>query len=141
MKRFLALATICTLWIPGVALAKTNQVAPLTGRWECVAHGFPQGDVNFTLYLTQNPDNSVTGWVAAPMGSTDLTSVVFKNKNLEIHIDTPQGNYHINGKYEKNQVSGIWSKDSTLKGRWEGKKLSASPDPKQIGSVDILKEG
>jgi hypothetical protein len=130
MKRILALAMICTLLILGVALAKLKPTASLNGTWECVCHGLPQGDVNFTLYLTQSQEDSVTGWVASPMGSTDLTSVDFKNNILDIHVDTPQGNYRLNGKCEKNQVSGTWSKDSVVKGKWEGKKSSDNPDPK-----------
>jgi hypothetical protein len=130
MKRLLAWAMICAALMPGVAPAKLKQAGPLTGTWECVCHGFPQGDVKFALYLTQNEDNSVTGWVASPMGSSDLTSVDFKNNNLEIRIDTSQGNYRLSGRCEKNQISGAWSKDSALRGKWEAKKSSDSPDPK-----------
>ena len=130
MKRTLALTMVCTMLILGVALANAKQTGLLTGTWECVCHGLPQGDVNFTLYLTQKDENSVTGWVASPMGSSDLTSVEFKNNVLDIHVDTSQGNYRLNGKCEKNQVSGTWSKDSEPKGKWEGKKTSDSPDPK-----------
>jgi len=130
MKRILALAMVCTLWIPGVALPKPSPTAPLTGTWECVAHGTSQGDLNFTLYLKQSQDNSVTGWVASPMGSTDLTFVSFKNNSLEIRIDSDRGQYRLDAKWEKKRLSGAWSKDSASQGKWEGKKTSDSPDPK-----------
>jgi len=130
MKRILAVVVICCLLIPGVAMAKSKQSTPLTGTWDCVAHGLSNGDVNFTLYLTQKEDNSVTGWVASPLGSADLTSIVVKDNNLEILIDAPHATYHLSGKCEKNQVSGTWSKDSSPTGKWEGRKSSDSPDPK-----------
>jgi hypothetical protein len=44
---------------------------------------------------------------------------------LEIHIDTPQGNYVIMGKYNKGQLSGTWTSDSD-KGIWDGKKQAAA---------------
>jgi hypothetical protein len=128
MKNILVLITLCSLLAPSLA-AKAKQAEPLTGSWECVAHGFPQGDMSFTLYLTQHQDE-VTGWVASPLGSSDLTSVTFKNNNLEIHVDTPQGHYRLHGTYQQNRLSGTWSKDSTSNGKWEGKKISDSPDPK-----------
>lgn len=130
MKRILALAAVCALLLPGVVSAQTSKGAPLTGTWDCVSHGSTRGDMNFTLYLTQNEDNTVSGWVSAPIGSTDLTSATFKDKTLEIHVDTPQGNYTLNGKYKKSQLSGDWSIDTGLKGTWEAKKSSESVDPK-----------
>jgi hypothetical protein len=44
---------------------------------------------------------------------------------LEIHLDTPQGNYTLMAKYNKGALSGTWSSDSD-KGSWEGKKATAS---------------
>ena len=59
------------------------------------------------------------------MGGTELTSASFKKKNLEIHIDTPQGNYALMAKLAKGELSGTWSVDSGEKGTWEGKKAAA----------------
>jgi hypothetical protein len=100
--------------------AKTKS-ALLTGTWECVSHGTPHGDINFTLYLEQNKE-TVTGSVSSPIGSADFTAGTFKKNALEIHIDTSQGNYLLNGKYRKGELAGDWSTDSGLKGAWEGKK-------------------
>jgi hypothetical protein len=58
------------------------------------------------------------------MGGTQLSSGTFRRNMLEIHIDTPQGNYVIMGKYKKGEISGTWTSDSD-KGTWEGKKPAA----------------
>lgn len=131
MNRFFILAVIWFLWIPAVAAAaKSNHAASLTGTWECIAHGFPQGEVDFSLYLKQLKDNSVTGWVRSPIGTADLTTVDVMNGEVKIFIATPDGNYRLNGRHEQNHITGTWSKDSTLRGKWEGNKSSDSPDPK-----------
>jgi hypothetical protein len=59
------------------------------------------------------------------MGGTQLSSGTFRRNMLEIHIDTPQGNYVIMGKYNKGQLSGTWTSDSD-KGIWDGKKQAAA---------------
>ena len=105
--------------------AKKPKPGPLNGTWECTSHGGSQGDMPFTLYLEQNKE-VVTGSVSSPMGGADLTSASFKSKTLEIHIDTPQGNYAIMGKLKKKQLSGTWSHDGGEKGTWEGKKAAAT---------------
>jgi hypothetical protein len=128
MKRF-RVATLVALAIVAVAslsLAKQKKAkaGPLTGTWECTSHGGPQGDMQFTLYLEQAND-SVSGSVSSPIGGTEITSGAFKKKHVEIHIDTPQGNYLLTGKLKKAALSGDWSTDTGLKGTWDGKKSSA----------------
>lgn len=106
----------------GVAKEKKPKTGPLTGTWECMSHGASRGDMPFTLYLDQNKE-VVTGSVSSPLGGTDLSSATFKRKMLEIHIDSPQGNYVIMGKLKKGELSGTWSVDTGAeKGTWEGKK-------------------
>jgi hypothetical protein len=107
--------------------AKKPKPGPLTGTWECMSHGGSQGDMPFTLYLEQDRE-VVTGSVSSPIGGTDLTSATFKKKTLEIHIDTPNGNYLIQGKLKKHRLSGTWSLDAGEKGTWEGKK-AVPPNP------------
>jgi hypothetical protein len=92
-----------------------------------MSHGGSQGDMPFTLYLEQNKE-VVTGSVSSPIGGTQLTSATFKKKTLEIHIDTPNGNYLVTGKLKKNQLSGTWSIDGGESGTWEGKK-ALEPKP------------
>lgn len=108
-----------------LALAKQPKPGPLNGTWECTSHGSPQGDLQFTLYLTQNGD-SISGSVNSPLGSTELSSVTFKKKLLDIHIDTPQGNYTLSAKYKKGQLlGGQWNTENE-KGTWEGKKTAST---------------
>jgi hypothetical protein len=125
MKRILTslaivVAVICFAGV-GVAKEKKPKPGPLTGTWECMSHGSSQGDMPFTLYLEQNKE-VVSGSVSSPMGGTEITSASFKKKLLEIHIDTPQGNYVVMGKLKGGQLSGTWSHDGGEKGSWEGKK-------------------
>jgi hypothetical protein len=118
------LAVTLTMLSGAVAMAaaeKKSKPGPLTGTWECMSQGSAQGDMAFTLYLEQSKE-VVTGSVSSPIGGTDITSASFKNKLLEIHIDTPQGNYVVMGKLKKDQMSGTWSVDTGEKGTWEGKK-------------------
>jgi len=130
MKRVLRAIGLClvVLSVASVLAAKGNKAkpGPAAGTWTCTSHGGPNGDMSFTLYLEQNGE-TVTGSVSSPIGSTELTTASFKKKMLEIHIDTPQGNYVLTGKLNKGQVSGSWSVDSgaggeKTSGTWEGKK-------------------
>ena len=102
---------------------KKPKPGPLTGTWECTAHGGSQGDMPFTLYLEQTRD-TLTGSVSSPMGGTEISAGTVKKNDLEIHIDTPQGNYQLTGKLKKGELSGKWSSDSE-NGLWEGKKQAA----------------
>jgi len=118
------------LSVTSVLAAKGNKSkpGPAAGTWSCTSHGGPNGDMTFTLYLEQTGE-TVTGSVSSPIGSTELTTATYKKKTLEIHIDTPQGNYVLTGKLNKGQVSGEWSVDNggggeKTTGKWEGKKTS-----------------
>jgi hypothetical protein len=125
-------------WVPvvvclGVVLAasfavgkdttKKPKSGPLTGTWNCTAHGATQGDIPFTLYLEQDKDQ-VTGSVSSPMGGTQISAGTLKKYDLEIHFDTPQGNYQLSGHLKKGELSGRWSSDSDS-GMWEGKKAES----------------
>jgi hypothetical protein len=100
--------------------AKKPKPGPLTGTWECTAHGSSQGDLPFTLYLEQSKA-TLTGSVSSPMGGTQISAGTVKKNDIEIHIDTPQGNYLLTGKLKKGELSGKWNSD-TESGAWEGKK-------------------
>jgi len=99
---------------------KKPKPGPLTGTWECTAHGSAQGDLPFTLYLEQTKD-TLTGSVSSPIGGTQISAGTIKKNDVEIHIDTPQGNYQLTGRLKKGELSGKWSSD-TESGAWEGKK-------------------
>ena len=128
MNRKLTLIAACFMLMAASSFAiageSKGKSGPITGTWECQSHGASQGDMAFTLYLTQNKE-VVDGSVSSPMGGTQISSGTFKSNMLEIHIDTPQGNYVILGKYKKGELSGTWSSDSE-KGTWEGKKQAAN---------------
>ena len=127
MNRVVTLAGICLLSLSTTNLLagadKKSKPGPLAGTWECTAHGTEQGDLPFTLTLEQS-QQEITGSVSSPMGGTEITSGTFKNKAVEIHINTPQGNYTRTGKLKKYQLSGNWSADTDQKGTWEGKKAA-----------------
>jgi len=102
---------------------KKPKPGPLTGTWECTAHGGAQGDMPFTLYLEQSKD-SLTGSVSSPMGGTQISAGTVKKNEIEIHFDTPQGNYQVTGHLKKGELSGKWSGESE-NGTWEGKKQAS----------------
>jgi hypothetical protein len=112
---------ILSLTVFSFAKDKNPKPGPLTGTWQCMSHGGPNGDMAFTLYLEQQKE-TVTGSVSSPIGDTEITSASFKKKNLEVHIDSPQGSYLLTAKLKKNQLAGDWSIDTGPKGTWEGKK-------------------
>ncbi len=128
MNRKLTLMAVClaVLFASSFMLAagKKAKAGPITGTWECQSHGGSQGDMAFTLYLTQDKQ-VVDGSVSSPIGGTQISAGTYKGSMLEIHIDTPQGNYIIMGKYKKGTLNGTWSSD-TEKGTWEGKKQAAA---------------
>ncbi len=132
MRRFATLTAACLLVLSTASLAvgagKNPKPGPMTGTWECTSHGGPQGDMPFTLTLEQAKED-VTGSVSSPMGGTEISSGTYKNKTVEIHINTPQGNYLLTGKVKKNQASGQWSTDTGEKGTWEGKKAAPAAKP------------
>lgn len=123
MKRAIVLIGLIVLGSCCIASAKDKR-GLLTGTWECQAHGSAQGDMAFTLFLQQNKE-VVDGRIASPIGGTEISSGTFMKKKLEIHIDTPQGNYTLLAKYYKGALSGNWSND-TDKGAWEGRKKTES---------------
>jgi hypothetical protein len=126
MKRNTLILTI-TLATLAFALAAAGQDkkaagGPLSGTWQCTAHGGPNGDLPFTLYLEQASD-SVSGSISSPLGDTDIASATFSSGKLEIHINGGDENYTLTAKLESGALTGgEWSTDGGEKGTWEGKK-------------------
>jgi hypothetical protein len=102
--------------------SKSKAAGPITGTWQCNAHGGPNGDMGFTLYLSQD-DESVSGSVSSPLGDTDIATASFKDGKLEIHINGGDTNYVLTAKLTNGDLTGgEWSSDGGEKGTWEGKK-------------------
>jgi len=124
MKRNLVLIGICLTVIMGATTGVArDRKATLSGTWDCVAHGGPQGDMAFTLYLQQSKEN-VDGSIASPLGGTQVSSGAMRRNELELHFDMPQGSYTLMGRLEKGKLTGAWALE-TDKGSWEGKKHDA----------------
>ncbi len=122
-RRFVTLA-FCLLAFSlasaGFAKDKSGKPGPLTGTWNCTSHGSSRGDMEFTLTLEQVKE-SVTGNVTSPIGSAELTTATYKDKTLEIHIESDQSEYVLTGKLNGGKLSGEWTHGDE-KGTWDGKK-------------------
>jgi hypothetical protein len=130
MKRVWSSAAVGIMALSMAVLGFTKdekaEPAPLTGTWDCMSHGGEQGDTPFTLVLEQSGEK-VTGSVSSPQGGMEITSATFKNDVLEIHLDTPDGNYVLTATLKDGQLtSGQTSHDGNPEGKWEGKKAKKS---------------
>ncbi len=126
MRYLATLSAFCLLLAASGAMAHNNNTAkePLTGTWQCIAHGATNGDLPFTLHMDQHNSKHIYGWVTARQGTTDLTVVHSKRNHLQIEIDTDQNQYALTGVIKGNQLSGTWKQNGQEKGAWEGKKTS-----------------
>jgi hypothetical protein len=95
---------------------------PLTGIWEGTMHGLPQGDFPITISFQQK-NEKITGVLAFFFGGAALKSSVLQDNALELHMDTPLGNFVFNAEYRAAEISGQWSTDNGWKGSWEAKKM------------------
>ncbi len=124
MKR-LTISLACCVALLGLAAfagAQSEQAkaGPVTGTWQCESHGGQNGDMNFTLTLTQDGDN-VTGSVDSPMGGADISQGSFKDDKLMLEIDAGDTPYTLSATLDDGQLKGEWTHGET-KGSWEGKK-------------------
>jgi len=125
MKRHLIIVSglLCILvLLAGGMVFGSDKDSPITGTWNCQGKGGSEGDMPFTLYLHQDGTN-VDGSVSSPLGDTSISSGTFKGDTLEIHIDSPDGEYVLTAKLDKETLSGTWAMSSD-KGTWEGKKAA-----------------
>ena len=114
---------ITVLFAASLAMAKEKR-GPMTGTWDCQAHGGSQGDMAFTLFLQQNKE-TVDGNISSPIGGTQISSGTFKRTCWKSISTRPRGNYILMAKFNKGTLSGTWSSDND-KGTWEGKKQVAA---------------
>jgi hypothetical protein len=125
LRAFLILPLAVAASAATVQQEKTSTPGPLTGTWECMSHGGSRGDTKFTLDLQQEGEK-ITGSVASEEGGMDITSATFKDGTLEIHLDTPDGNYVISAKLKDGQLTGKVTVDGKDDSTWEGKKATAA---------------
>jgi hypothetical protein len=111
--------------LAAVPQEKNLEPGPLTGAWEGVIHGAPQGEQPCMLFFQQSKGN-LTGVFSLQWGGAAFKSATFKNNALEIHVETPMGNFVFKGEYRQGALSGDWSGDNGLKGTWEGKKVETA---------------
>ena len=95
---------------------------PLTGTWEGVMYGLPQGDLSFTAIFEQEGEK-IVGVLAFFFGGAAFKPSAFRNKELELHMDTPVANFVLKAEYKANEISGRWSTDERSNGTWECKKV------------------
>jgi len=94
----------------------------IAGSWDCVAHLSGESDIPFTMKLEQKGE-TVTGSVATDNGELEIKSGTYRNNTLELHLETPEAKYMVNGKLSGGQFKGQWSKEPDgMGGDWEGKK-------------------
>jgi len=126
------LLLLITFAAPALGREKNPKPGPLTGTWECVAHGTSRGDLSFTLTLEQTGE-TVTGEVSSPIGSTEIANATFHKRALSIHIESGAGEpYDLTGTLRKGELSGQWSHGAE-KGAWNGSK-QASPKTEKPAS-------
>lgn len=108
---------------------KESKSNPLSGSWDCVAHGSVEGDVAFTLSLAQDQEN-LTGSISTADGDLTITSGSYKDGAIQIVLNAPDAKYTVNGKFDGDKLSGQWSKegdDGKQGGPWEGKRSATAP--------------
>ena len=93
----------------------------LTGTWEGVVNGLPQGDFPFTMSLEQQDEN-VRGVLAVFFGGAAFRSSTLRNNSVELHWDTPLANFVFRGEHTAGKLSGQWFTDEGSKGTWAASK-------------------
>jgi hypothetical protein len=122
MRRFAVIGVLSVLAFGITLQAKEKPNNNLVvGAWKCMAHGGENGDVPFTLYLSQSGD-VLTGSVSSSQGDAELSSVTFEDNQLKIDIDTDENKYTLTATLTDGGLTGSWYRDGQKQGTWEGKK-------------------
>lgn len=108
--------------LTAVSQPQRRNSGPLTGTWEGVMRGLPQGDLPFTAIFQQEGER-VAGVLAFFFAGAAFNSAGLRNNQLEIHMDTPLANFLFRAEYKAGEVGGQWSTDEGSKGTWEAKKV------------------
>jgi len=126
MKRTKSLIGFCLLLLAMACLVfgqeKKSQEGSISGTWDCIAHLSGENDIPFTMNLVQQGE-SVTGSLSTGDGELEIKTGTFKDNLLDLHLESSDAKYVVNGKLDGGQFKGHWSKDGDgLEGDWEGKK-------------------
>jgi len=107
--------------------SETTDSGPLTGSWEGIMYGLPQGDFPVAIVFHQSGEK-VNGVMSFFFGGAAFTSSTYKNSKLELHLHSPVADIVLNGEYKSGAVSGEWSSDEGSKGTWQAKRISAESE-------------
>lgn len=113
--------------LAGAAAGKQKKGA-VSGTWACVAHGTGQGDIPYTLNLTE-ARGKVTGSFAATASgeNAEISDGSFKAKKLDLHFDAYGGPASITGTVtKKGEMSGTWTHSSGGQGTWDCKRSATA---------------
>ena len=126
MKCAKSLAGFCLLLLAMACLVfaeeEKSKADSVSGTWDCVAHLSGESDIPFTMNLVQQGE-TVTGSITTDDGELEIKTGTFKDNLLDLHLETSDAKYLVNGKLDGGQFKGHWSKDPDgLEGDWEGKK-------------------
>ncbi|HVN82779.1 MAG TPA: hypothetical protein VMW38_27600 [Terriglobia bacterium] len=116
-KTLLMLAATCVLFTAHCLLAADA----VTGKWKCIAKGLPDGDMEFTLELSQSGE-SLTGTISAENGSVEISNAKIHGNKFEFAVMTSDAQYTVTGSVEGNKVDGDWKDDQQHSGTWSGQK-------------------
>jgi len=130
--KYLAIACVLLLTMTCLILGqeKKSKAGAISGTWDCLAHLSGEDDIPFTMDLKQEGE-TVTGTISTHDGELEIKTGTFKDNVLDLHLESSDAKYLVNGKLDGGQFKGHWSKDGDgLEGDWEGKK---SPPAKTSG--------
>jgi len=99
---------------------KEKLAGPLNGKWEVRTHGAPWCE-DCNLYFQQT-NSGLTGVYSLSWYGVAFKSSTFKDNVLEIRLETLIGNFALRGKYNEGTLSGDWSTDTGVSGKWEATK-------------------
>jgi len=138
MKCAKGLVGFCLLLLAMACLVFGEEKKPkadsISGTWDCVAHLSGESDIPFMMKLVQQGE-TVTGSLTTDDGELEIKTGTFKDNVLDLHLESSDAKYLVNGKLDGGQFKGHWSKEGDgLEGDWEGKKSAPTKPAGQMNS-------
>jgi len=87
---------------------------------------FDRWDITVEVHeepATHTVKSGLTGVYSLSWFGVAFKSSTFRDNGLEIRLETLIGNFSLSGRYSEGILSGDWSTDSGLSGKWEAKKV------------------